>query len=327
MSSPLLNFVIMNRRYFLFLLLLLNSCVTTHRFVDFQEFTTLKQYPSTEVLITSNGTGKKLNLQFLKDISNGLSEELNRLGYKASFGATDQPYALIIKPRLTSFSRETLGGFGAEGKPSLPGSINCTLATTFIEKQSGKKIGEIIIGVKGLGSKKSLKKAILLTVQEINNKTTTEEEIPQFMVMLTDPKEIEKIEISQKTNIAVLEFEAREVPKIYASTISELLRTEIVNMRICNVVERQRIDKVLAEYKLQASGITSAENTTKIGKMLNAQKVIVGSISKIFDTYYITANMVDVESGKIESASSADCSNVGEFNSIMKKVGSKLFKQ
>ena len=99
------------------------------------------------------------------------------------------------------------------------------------------------------------------------------------------------------------------------------------------IVRIRRVDTSLFFQTLNAPLVRarmwspSAENTTKIGKILNAQKVIVGSISKIFDTYYITANMVDVESGRIESASSGDCSNVGELKSVVKKVGFKLFKQ
>jgi curli biogenesis system outer membrane secretion channel CsgG len=57
------------------------------------------------------------------------------------------------------------------------------------------------------------------------------------------------------------------------------LTTELSRSGNFIVVERARMDKILEEMKLQLSGVTTGENAAELGKILNCEYLIVGSVS------------------------------------------------
>ncbi len=114
-------------------------------------------------------------------------------------------------------------------------------------------------------------------------------------------KEEKKVQIpeSERTNIAVVEFEARPpLSQSDASFVSEFIRSDLANSGRFNVVEKNNMDKILAEQKF-STGCFDADCAAKLGKTLNVKTVIVGSCGKMLGKYVVTMNAVDVETGKI----------------------------
>jgi len=60
------------------------------------------------------------------------------------------------------------------------------------------------------------------------------------------------------------------------------------------------MDRILAEQAFQQTGCTSSECAVKLGKLLNVHKMVVGEYSVIEKLRFITASLVDVETGRIE---------------------------
>jgi len=114
-----------------------------------------------------------------------------------------------------------------------------------------------------------------------------------------------------KTTIAVLSFEAKNVNQETADAVADILSTELFNTNRFNVVERQSINSILQEQKLQMAGITDMSKAAEIGKMLNVQKIMMGSVSRLGKTYFINTRLVDVETGALELAQKAK-STTGE---------------
>jgi len=81
--------------------------------------------------------------------------------------------------------------------------------------------------------------------------------------------------------------------------ITDLLIHELVKSSGVTVVERKNIDKVFSEYSVQANPYIDLKNAKKLGKGLGADCIIVGSIAGLGYPLYVTARMVDVESGKV----------------------------
>ncbi|MEW6040085.1 MAG: CsgG/HfaB family protein [Elusimicrobiota bacterium] len=102
-----------------------------------------------------------------------------------------------------------------------------------------------------------------------------------------------------KPTIAVAEFEGQELSKTEMQGISEFIRTGLVNTDLFNVVDRRDMDRILEEQKFQVSGCTTQDCVIKMGKLLNVQKIVTGKIIKMGGEYYVTANVLDVETGKI----------------------------
>jgi len=64
-----------------------------------------------------------------------------------------------------------------------------------------------------------------------------------------------------------------------SKTMSDSLVLNLIN-RGYETVERYNLEKVLSELKLQIRDITDPENAVKVGKKLNVQAIILGSVTK-----------------------------------------------
>lgn len=104
----------------------------------------------------------------------------------------------------------------------------------------------------------------------------------------------------ERVNIAIMDLRGQGISDYEAIVISDLLRNAVVNTNIFQVVERGNIDKIMAELGYQQTGCTDQECALKIGKLLNAQKSLVGTIGKLGGIYIITIRVVDVEKGVVE---------------------------
>ncbi|MBU2574723.1 MAG: hypothetical protein KKH28_11670 [Elusimicrobia bacterium] len=139
--------------------------------------------------------------------------------------------------------------------------------------------------------------------------------------------QIEAVKMAGGTNIAVAEFIGKNVSQADASIVADFLRTELVNSGLFNVMDRNNMDSVLAEQKFQSSGCTEQQCAVEIGKLLNVKQMVVGSLSKLLDTYYITVNVVDVETGKITASYDSNASSSLELRDACRTIVEKLSRK
>ncbi len=112
-----------------------------------------------------------------------------------------------------------------------------------------------------------------------------------------------------KMAIAVLNFEAKNVSQETAEAVADILSTELFNTKRFEVIERQAITRILEEQKLQMTGVTDMSQAAEIGKLLNVKKIMIGSVSKLGQTYIINTRLVDVQTGAMELAQNAKSEN------------------
>ncbi len=87
-----------------------------------------------------------------------------------------------------------------------------------------------------------------------------------------------------KARIAVLAFENNTTSNLFGDKLgaaaSDEVTTQLVKTGEFSVIERRQIESILAEQKLGMSGLVDAATAAKVGKLLGAQLVVVGSITK-----------------------------------------------
>ena len=115
--------------------------------------------------------------------------------------------------------------------------------------------------------------------------------------------------------IAVLKFEAGGVEAFLADAVREMVAGELSNSAGSMVVERSAIDAIVRELELQRSGLTTAD-AVRIGRGLNARKVLFGSVSRFGSgpqgTFVILTRVVDVETQRVEGTRQVTCENCSE---------------
>ena len=114
-------------------------------------------------------------------------------------------------------------------------------------------------------------------------------------------------------NIAIAEFEGRNVSAMDAITVSDFLRTDIVKLNKYTVVDRNNMEEILSEQAFQLSGCTTQECAVKMGQLLNVNKIIVGSVVKLGAKYIINANMINIETGAIEKSERVESRSIEEL--------------
>jgi hypothetical protein len=82
--------------------------------------------------------------------------------------------------------------------------------------------------------------------------------------------------------------------------IREELSNAVVNTLGFTVLERELINKVLAESKFQMTGHVDDGQIGELGKKMGANYVCYASLSSVGGNYYISCKMVDVLTAKIE---------------------------
>ncbi|MCX8053651.1 MAG: tetratricopeptide repeat protein [Armatimonadetes bacterium] len=100
---------------------------------------------------------------------------------------------------------------------------------------------------------------------------------------------------------------------------AESLSTKLSNVSGIQLVERTQLEKALKELKLADTAIVEASTAGKIGKIIGARFVIVGSFQKVGDSIKADARRVDVET----SVASSGVEATGKFDQVF-EVQSEL---
>ena len=132
----------------------------------------------------------------------------------------------------------------------------------------------------------------------------------------------------QSTTIAVLDFDGDGVSQSETRTLTNRLRDEMFKTGAYIVLERGKMDEVLKEQGFQQTGCVTSECAVEVGNMLGVQQMIGGSISNVGNVFSVSARIVNVETGEIETTGVYDhMGNIGELlTSGMKKVSYELVK-
>ena len=92
------------------------------------------------------------------------------------------------------------------------------------------------------------------------------------------------------------------------SLLSDNVRQELFSSGRYRVVDRKNMDQILNEQGFQLTGCTSQECAVQVGKLLGVEKMVVGSIGKLGQKFMLNLQMLNIETGEIDSMASDECS-------------------
>jgi TolB-like protein len=81
--------------------------------------------------------------------------------------------------------------------------------------------------------------------------------------------------------------------------LAQMLISDLVATPAIRVVERDRLQEVMAELKLQASTKIDQTTAVRAGKLLGARYLVVGGYFDVMKQFRADARVVDVETGKV----------------------------
>ncbi|MBI4979545.1 MAG: PEGA domain-containing protein [Spirochaetes bacterium] len=124
----------------------------------------------------------------------------------------------------------------------------------------------------------------------------------------------------KKTRAGVLDFTPKGVSAIEASAVSDLFRNELVASGKFDVLDRNNMDSVLKEQAFQQTGCTETACAVQIGKVLNMEYMLYGIVLKMGSSFYVTVEMIKVETGKIEKSARQSVKSYDDMEGAVKKL-------
>ncbi len=85
-----------------------------------------------------------------------------------------------------------------------------------------------------------------------------------------------------KKRIAISRFEDRSGTGWHGlgSGVADMLATALVKTGKFGVIERQELDRIIAEQKLGESGLVTAQTAPKVGQLLGAELFVIGAVTE-----------------------------------------------
>ena len=115
------------------------------------------------------------------------------------------------------------------------------------------------------------------------------------------------VAVGGDARIAVLEFAyADNKVSQGPAVVQERITTALARKRVGTVVERKLLDRVMGELRIQQAGMFDPATIKKIGKVLGADYVVIGTLNDVSRTRTeVNARLVDAETAEFIGASSA----------------------
>lgn len=105
--------------------------------------------------------------------------------------------------------------------------------------------------------------------------------------------------------------------------VSAIFTTYIINPSEYTLVERNQIDKIIEEQKLQRSNLTDSD-MVRVGKIMNLSFIIIGDINLVMGEYNIDVRLINVEDGNIVATEGASWSSGMSYREVMQKIAERL---
>jgi tetratricopeptide (TPR) repeat protein len=98
--------------------------------------------------------------------------------------------------------------------------------------------------------------------------------------------------------VAVLDFRVENIAASEGKLIVDLLSSALIRARRYRVLDRSQQESILKEIEFSLSDCVDERCQLKIGQMLSAEKIVVGSLGRVGGRYILNAKLLHVQTGE-----------------------------
>ncbi len=104
---------------------------------------------------------------------------------------------------------------------------------------------------------------------------------------------------ASELTVAIDTFLSQGSSIFLGSSVSELLRTELIGNRDIAIVERGQLGAVAKQQRIALSGVVETGTAVRVGRLVGARYFVLGAVSRFGTLLVVTARLVDVQSGAV----------------------------
>ena len=123
---------------------------------------------------------------------------------------------------------------------------------------------------------------------------------------------------NQKQTIAVVEFvdlEGRVTN--FGRFVAEELITRLYQTKKFKVIERQLLNKIVAEQKLTLGGMIDQVSAQKLGKLLGVEAIASGTVTDLGKSLRVNARLISTNTGEVFAVAAAEIAKDDSVNALM----------
>jgi len=131
----------------------------------------------------------------------------------------------------------------------------------------------------------------------------------------------------QEYTIAVVDLDAKGISQAETDYLSEYMRGQVTRLVTSEeykertginytVVERSQMDRIFEQFEIQDTGCTDISCAVEFGKILSVERILIGSVGLVGQTYSISTRIVDVESAGTIAV--ADYTYAGQIDDLLR---------
>lgn len=130
---------------------------------------------------------------------------------------------------------------------------------------------------------------------------------------------------AKELSVAVATFEhGSEVTESQARQVTDMLEAELLKTGRFRIVERTRMDFILAEKKLSYAGLSQQEGSEELSRLVGAGAALFGAVSKNEEGYLITVKLVNARTGVLLAAENQIAEEDYLFKPAVRDLASRL---
>jgi TolB-like protein len=127
---------------------------------------------------------------------------------------------------------------------------------------------------------------------------------------------------NQKRTIAVIEFvDLKGNITNFGRFLAEELITRLYQTKKFKVIERQLLNKVIAEQKLGLTDVIEQASAQRLGRLLGVDSIVSGTVTDLGKNLRVNARLINAETGEIFAVASTE---IIKDESVMTLMGSDV---
>jgi len=141
------------------------------------------------------------------------------------------------------------------------------------------------------------------------------------------PPNLSHAQEKQEYTIAVVDLDAKGISQAETDYLSEYMRGQVTRLVSSEeykertginytVVERSQMDKIFEQFEIQDTGCTDISCAVEFGKILSVERILIGSVGLVGQTYSMAIRIVDVESAGTIAV--ADYTYAGQIDDLLR---------
>lgn len=129
---------------------------------------------------------------------------------------------------------------------------------------------------------------------------------------------------ARRPHLALAPLKTLNVSEGDALVVADSLRSDLTGTRAFRVVDRAQMEQILGEQRFQLLGVTNGAEAVRLGRILNVQEMVFGSLSRLDKNYYLSVTAISIETAEIKASRSVEAGSLKKLRAKLPQIAREI---